>query len=263
MKSILGFTAGKYPEPEQAPAAEPVVPQPPVRTLVKVNFPDSGKTLSYYNDRFDLRKGDIVFVEGKLAGEPGIVESVSRKFKISLSDYKRVISVADRELHGSYEEILDKMVSFDREAFSPEQYRTWVLPPKEEEDDEVIFGEGFDLDLTDIERNPDVTYPVLQRAFEYCNSGKVAYICIRDGIGTAFISGSEWYEVNVRLEGSLMREMYCDCPYPGLCKHLLAVAVTLRELSKQDGFNLENDFVAMDTNRFWGMVAHTRNKITL
>ena len=68
---------------------------------------------------------------------------------------------------------------------------------------------------------------------------------------------------NFRLNGNLMREMYCDCPYPGLCKHLLAVAVTLRELSKQEGFNLEKDFVAMDVNRFWGMVAHTRNKITL
>ena len=68
---------------------------------------------------------------------------------------------------------------------------------------------------------------------------------------------------NFRLNGNLMREMYCDCPYPGLCKHLLAVAVTLRELSKQEGFNLEKDFVAMDVNRFWGMVTHTRSRVTL
>ena len=55
-------------------------------------------TLSYYNDLFDLHRGDLVFVVGKLEGLRGIVVDVSYNFKIKLSDYKRVIAVADTTL---------------------------------------------------------------------------------------------------------------------------------------------------------------------
>ena len=60
-----------------------------------------------------------------------------------------------------------------------------------------------------------------------------------------------------------MTEMYCDCPYPGLCKHLLAAALTVRALVMKGKLQPDEDFVAIDSNRFWNMVARTTKKVTL
>ena len=77
------------------------------------------------------------------------------------------------------------------------------------------------------------------------------------------MDGTTWYEVNFRLDGDLMAEMYCECPYPGLCKHLLAVAVTMRALASESELLSMENFVAVDAERFWSMVARTSKKITL
>ena len=90
----------------------------------------------------------------------------------------------------------------------------------------------------------------------------MAYISVINGIGTAFVHGTEWYEVNFRLDNALLTEMYCECPYPGLCKHLIAVAIILNGLVKE-GLDTEKDFVAIDDSYFWGFVARSTNKITL
>lgn len=63
---------------------------------MQVYFPARHRTLAYYNDRFDLRQGDLVFVDGKLEGKQGRVEEASYNFRIRLSDYQRVIAVAER-----------------------------------------------------------------------------------------------------------------------------------------------------------------------
>ena len=38
----------------------------PKKSLVKVRFPEKGMALTYYNDQFDLKIGDRVYVDGKL-----------------------------------------------------------------------------------------------------------------------------------------------------------------------------------------------------
>lgn len=45
--------------------------------------------MAYYNDRFDLRAGDIVFVGGKLEGLRGRVTAISTRFKIKAEYYIR------------------------------------------------------------------------------------------------------------------------------------------------------------------------------
>ena len=72
------------------------MPNLPVPSLVRVYFADRGAEYTYYNDAFDLREGDIVYVEGKLEGVCGQVTGVNRNFRIHLSDYKRVVGRADR-----------------------------------------------------------------------------------------------------------------------------------------------------------------------
>ncbi len=55
-------------------------------TIVQIFFPDRNRTLSYYNDRFDLHGGDIVFVDGKLEGLRGRVTAISTHFKVKVED---------------------------------------------------------------------------------------------------------------------------------------------------------------------------------
>lgn len=269
MKSILGFGI------EEKPVAESITVTPkeelnPVRSLVSVRFIRDGRAFTYYNDKFALEVGDHVFVSGKLAGQLGVVEKVTTRFKINLADYQRVISKASAAIHGTYESVLDKMVSYDPEALSPEEFRSWILPPahwdgdgSDGKEDEIIVGDGYELNLPDLESNDDVVSSVLERAVDYCREGKVAYICVRNGIGTAFVDGTSWYEVNFRLCGNTMTEMYCDCPYAGLCKHLLAVALTVRAMVKHGGLDPDADFVAIGEDRFWRMVARTTKRVTL
>lgn len=76
--------------------ADPPKQAAPRRSVVQVYFPARHRTLAYYNDRFDLRQGDLVFVDGKLEGKQGRVEEASYNFGIRLSDYQRVIAVAER-----------------------------------------------------------------------------------------------------------------------------------------------------------------------
>lgn len=98
-----------------------------------------------------IRLCDVVYVSGKLAGEPGVVVSVTTKFRIHTSDYERVLSLLDLTIHGSFTRVRDKMVSFDQMAITPEQFGGWVTPPEDpkkkkdedEDEDEVISGEGF------------------------------------------------------------------------------------------------------------------------
>ena len=51
-----------------------------------------GMGWAYYNDSFDLKVGDFVYVEGKLEGYRGQVTEVNYSFKIKPSDYKKVIA---------------------------------------------------------------------------------------------------------------------------------------------------------------------------
>ena len=248
--------------PETAAVTLPVSDIPAaVRSLVQVRFEDDGRVLTYYNDLFALSPGDRVFVSGKLAGKPGTVESVTTRFKINLANYEKVISLASMEVAGTYERIIDKMVSYDPNAISPARFRSWCRAPRPE-DEEFVFGDGYELDLSDITASEDIDKAVFDRAIDYCRNGNVAYLSISGGIGTAFVKGTEWYEVNFRYDDGLLVEMYCECPYPGLCKHLLAVAITLEALAK-NGLDMEKDFVIVDDAYFWRFVSKGVKKITL
>ena len=76
MKFPIGFAFNDEPKKVDI---EPAVPETvaPVRSLVRIYFPDRNQTLTYYNDQFDLHKGDLVYVDGKLEGLRGRVVDVA------------------------------------------------------------------------------------------------------------------------------------------------------------------------------------------
>ena len=134
----------------------------PVKSLVKVRFECHSMPLAYYNDRFDLQEGDVVYVSGKLAGEPGVVVSVTTKFRIHTSDYERVLSLLDLTIHGSFTGVRDKMVSFDQIAITPEQFAGWVTPPEdpkkkkdEDEDEDEEDNEEYENEDEESEGSSD------------------------------------------------------------------------------------------------------------
>ena len=83
------------------------------------------------------------------------MESVITKFRINLADYERVIAVAKAEIHGTYERIIDKMVSYDSTAFSPDQFRNWCMPPRGD-DVEFVSGDGYEIDLSDLSSEDEI-----------------------------------------------------------------------------------------------------------
>lgn len=242
-------------------------PRKPVKSLVRVHFEDEAYELTYFNDRFDLKPGDRVFVSGKRAGEVGIVNSVTTKFRIKASNYERVIALAQTPINGTYKPVADKMLSYDSNALSSEAFRTWVMPPEEpaseEEDDEIIYGDGYEIPLDDPHNAEGVDKTVFGRALNYCSSGRIGYISLKDGVGRAYVEGKHWYELDFRIRDNMIEEAYCDCPYPGLCKHLLAVAVTLSVMAQHGDLDLSRDFVLIDADRFFEMIKRNEQTITL
>ena len=148
MKFKIVFSAAEKKSRHEAAARFVISRKPkPTRSLVLIHFPARNMTLSYYNDQFDLHCGDLVFVDGKLEGFRGHVVDVCYTFKIKLSDYKRVISVADTKVHGEFHFAGSHFVTFDRSALPYEQVITWFKAP-EKEDTEIVSeqdGSGFQL----------------------------------------------------------------------------------------------------------------------
>ena len=66
--------AATYTVPQQAAA--------PRKSVVQIYFADRHMTLAYYNDQFDLHRGDMVYVDGKLESMLGRVTEVNYNFKI-------------------------------------------------------------------------------------------------------------------------------------------------------------------------------------
>lgn len=89
MKFPIGFA---FNDESKQVEMEPVAQQEivPVKSLAQVYFLERNQTLTYFNDQFDLKRGDFVFVDGKLEGIRGIVREANKNFKIKVSDYKRL-----------------------------------------------------------------------------------------------------------------------------------------------------------------------------
>ena len=93
-------------------------------------FPERGQAYSYYNDRFDLHDGDLVYVSGKLARQRGQVVAVDYNFRIRLADYERVISAADRNVRGTFYALGAHLVTLEPNVLPYAQVRSWFFRRK-------------------------------------------------------------------------------------------------------------------------------------
>jgi len=200
----------------------------PVKSLVQVMFERNGRKLAYYNDRFDLQVGDIVFVEGKMEGQRGRVVTVNKTFKIKVSDYKRVISVAQRNVKGSFSLGGSHLITFERNALPYEKVLTWLAPPApaDEEYVSVSDGESFFLeDLTEME----IDSAVAERGVQYYKENRVSFLEVDGSSCRAIVEGTHPYEVEFSYEDGEIGNLTCNCFCVYACKHEFAVMLQLKE----------------------------------
>lgn len=226
MKIKIGFRG--YEEENNEECQVVTLPENhPVKSVVQVRFPGKGRTLAYYNDQFDLHTDDIVFVDGKLEGVQGIVTEVTRSFKIKLSDYKRVIAVADTTVKGTLYFGGSHLIAFAENILPYDKIRGWFLPP--ETDTEVAVGYDDDSCALDDLSGFHFRNEIADRGFDYYNSNKVLYLCVDGNRGRALVEGSRVYEVDFEFSGGEISNLNCGCFCSFRCKHEFAVLLQLRE----------------------------------
>lgn len=197
------------------------------KSVVRVYFPGRNMTLSYYNDMFDLHKGDIVYVDGKLEGLQGRIVDVNYSFKIKLSDYKRVIAVADTSVKGKFCFAGSHIISFDPESLPFEKVKTWFSAPAA--DEEYVTGEsGESFPLDDLEKM-NISHEIAERGNEYYIENRVCYISVDGTQGKAIVDGSENYIVEFTYDNGEISDLVCSCFCSFNCKHEFAVMLQLRE----------------------------------
>lgn len=204
---------------------EAVIPR---KSLVQVRFPGRGMALSYYNDQFDLKPGDFVYVDGKLEGQLGRVTDVSYNFKIKLSDYKRVIAVVNTKVSGQFFMAGSHFVSFEPGCIPKEQISLWFKAPSNEDEEYVSSTDETSFRLDDL-KSMNITAAIAERGHEYYMDNKVRYLCVDGSHGFAIVEGGESYTVEFEYKNGEISQLICDCPCSYNCKHEFAAMLQLRE----------------------------------
>ena len=236
MKLPIGFA---FNDESKKVEMEPLAQQNvvPVKSLVLVYFPERNQTLTYFNDQFDLKRGDFVFVDGKLEGIRGIVREVNKNFKIKVADYKKVVSVADTNVSGQLHMAGSHFASFNASVLPYEKIRTWYLPPVKLEDE---YESGNDDTVIVLDKLGDmkVSQAVWERGREYYMDNHVRYICVADGHGKAIVEGERAYEVEFDFADGEVRNLICSCPCGYTCKHEVAAMLQLKDRIKNRGLRI-------------------------
>ena len=200
----------------------------PRKSLVQIRFPNKGMALTYYNDQFDLKPGDRVYVDGKLEGLLGRVMEVNYNFKIKVSDYKKVIAVVDTDVSGEFHMAGSHFVAFDSTALPVDKIKLWFKAPEREEEEVVSSSDDSSFMLDNL-NGMNISSAIAERGHEYYLENRVVYLCLDGTDGFAIVEGSEAYFVEFQYCNGEISHLICDCPCACTCKHEFATMLQLRE----------------------------------
>lgn len=225
----IGFSASEEKEELTAPES-PDVPEvrEPRRSVVRVHFPQRNMTLAYYNDRFDLHCGDLVYVDGKLEGQRGRVVDVNYNFRINLANYKRVIGVADTDVSGRFTLAGSHVVTFDRTALPRRKVMSWYKAPPKPDTEYAYGSDDSAFPLRELHRMR-IDMAVAERGHGYYAENRVRYLCLDGMKGYALVEGTEPYDVEFVYSDGMIYALTCSCYCAGGCKHEFAAMLQLRE----------------------------------
>lgn len=226
---ISGFGASQKEEKSIAPTYETyqqtIVPR---KSLVQICFPGKGMALTYYNDQFDLKPGDRVYVDGKLEGLLGRVTEVNYNFKIKVSDYKTVIAVVDTDVSGEFHMAGSHFVTFDPAALPADKIKLWFKAPEKEGEEVISSSDDSSFLLSDL-KGMNISGTIAERGHEYYMENRVSYLCLDGTKGFAIVEGSNSYFVEFQYHNGEISHLICDCPCAYTCKHEFATMLQLRE----------------------------------
>ena len=200
----------------------------PRKSLVQVRFPGKGMALTYFNDLFELKVGDRVYVDGKMEGLLGRVTEITYNFKIKLSDYRKVIAVADTDVHGQFHMAGSHFVCFDPAVLPVSQIVLWFKAPQKEGEDVVVSTDDESFHLDDL-TGMKVTQVIAERGHDYYLENRVRYICLDHSKGIAIVEGTENYLVEFDYHNGEISHLICECPCGYTCKHAFAAMLQLKE----------------------------------
>lgn len=225
---IGGFVASQS-EKEQPKVFEPVQQVAAARkSLVQVKFANRGIALAYYNDQFDLKVGDRVYVDGKLEGQLGRVVEINYNFKIKASDYQKVIAKVDTEVHGEFYMAGSHFVTFDPSALPVQQVMLWFKAPEKEDEEFISGNDDSSFPLEELSQM-GVSSAIAERGHQYYIENRVRYLSVNNGKGIAIVEGSECYAVEFEYNDGEISHLVCECPCAYPCKHEFTVMLQLRE----------------------------------
>lgn len=264
----IGFTAEIEHEDKRTLENVIVQKEPTIikKSIVKVYFPDRNLTCSFYNDMFNLKRGDIVYVEGKLEGKRGRVVDINYNFKIKLSDYKRIIGVADTNVIGEFHLADSHFITIDEGALKYEQIASWFKAP-EKESEEYVSSSGEEVfNLNDL-GGMNIKKEVAERGHEYYMENRVVYIELNHGKGRALVTGRQTYDVEFFYKDEDITGLVCNCYCTGTCKHEFATMLQLRDIlaiiKSEYPFVKHNDYLAaVSKARFFEFVIDGNTKGT-
>ena len=235
----------------------------PKKSLVRVQFPNKEIQHFYYNDRFDLKVGDFVHVEGEMEGTPGRVTEVNHHFKIKLSDYRKVTALVDTDVHGKFYIAGSHFVSFEPETLPPRQILTWF---KAAEEEFVSSTDGSSFPLEDLSAMK-IAPVIAQRGYDYYLENRVRYLNLNQGKGFALVEGNEHYTVEFTYRGGQILDLLCDCPCAFTCKHEFAAMLQLKKTLEFITKNYETEhkdyFAAISKNTFMNIVMGKKSQARL
>lgn len=168
------------------------------------------------------------YVDGKLEGQSGRVVEVAYNFKIKVSDYKRVIGLADTEVHGQFFNAGSHFITFDSAALPQGKIVTWYKAPAKEDDEYVSGSDDSSFRLDDL-KSMKISAAIAERGHDYYMENRVRYISIDGTKGHAIVEGSEPYEVEFEYKGGEISRMICSCFCSYNCKHEFAAMLQLKE----------------------------------
>ena len=149
----------------------------PRKSVVQVRFPGKGMSLAYYNDQFDLKIGDLVYVDGKLEGQLGRVTEITYNFKIKISEYKKVIAACDTNVSGQFFMAGSHFVTFDPTTLPANKVSMWFKAPAKEDDEYASGNDDSSFRLDDLS-GMNVSSTIADRGHNYYVENRVRYISL-------------------------------------------------------------------------------------
>ena len=239
----IGFTANGYMDKKEDFSAYGggEMCSAPRKSMVEVYFSARNMNLTYFNDKFDLKCGDLVYVEGKLEWLQGRVTGVNYNFKIKVSDYKRVIAVVETNVSGQLFMAGFHFMTFDPSGLPSEKILTWFKAPAVDDDVYISGCDDTAFVLEDLS-GLNVTPMIADRGCIYYKQNRVRYICLDGSKGYAIVEGTEPYEVDFEYRGGEISGLTCSCFCSCNCKHEFAAMLQLKETLGFVEKNYSNEF---------------------